>query len=242
MSKTRKTPDQDSKVEVRVSPRAFLLELEKRHGNAEAACAELHIDPKAVYGLRDRDAEFREDWERVVHSLKQETQDLFVAAYARSHKVVLACREAGIPRETVYRLRQANPNFQLDWRRIEDQWEWQLGRPGGDPDRNTDQDIEVIRHRLRGAPLDQVIELYRRVLAWPAESIPRSALRPKLGIPPTSVQKDYDEWAPRGARRGAQSAGERVEFSREYLIELVVYRYVPGSDARRAPRKTTKRT
>lgn len=215
----------------------FLQELENHRGNAKAAIAALEIPPDDVFRYRESNAEFRDQWDRIVFSFTDDAQSLFLSAYERSHKVVLAAREAGIPRETLYRMRQNDHFFRSAWMRIEDRWGSLLGRPGGDPDRHRDADVEVIRHRLRGKLRDQVIDLYRRALAWPSESIPRSSLKPGLGLPPTSVQKDYDEWVPQGGRRGGQAAGERVEFSREFVIEMLVYRYVPGSDARKALRK-----
>ena len=213
------------------------MELEDHRGDAKAAIAALSIPPDDVLRHRESNAEFRDEWDLIVHSFTDAARARFLSAYERSHKVVLAAREAGIPRETLYRMRQKDPLFQMDWRRIEDRWGLLLGRPGGDPDRQRDSDVEVIRHRLRGKLRDQVLDLYRRALGWACEAVPRCSLRPGLWLPPTSVQKDYDEWVPQGGRRGGQAAGERVEFSREFVIEMLVYRYVPGSDARKARRK-----
>ncbi len=221
---------------VPVGPHAFLQVLEHHRGDHEAALRAIGVDPQPVYEHRDADAQFREQWERIVHSFTDEAQESFLRAYQRTHKVVLACREAGIPRETLYRMRQADSFFQDEWRKIEDAWEKKLGQPGGHPDRNTDADIEVIRYRLPGKVLPQVIDIYRKVLSWKDENIPRSVLNAKLGIPPTSIQKDYDVRAPRAGRKGAQSKGERVEFSREYVIEFVVYRHSPNK-AKRVSRK-----
>lgn len=235
-----KTPD-DATTTLPVTPPSFLSELEKQRGDEAATFQALQVNPAEVRAHRKRDLGFRDEWDGIVNSFKPATQKRFIDAYARTHKTVLAAREAGIPRETLYRMRHQDYTFQIGWRHVEDEWERRLGRPGGSADRDTDADMEIIHRRHKGIALEDVTDIYWKLVGLRDERLPPSTLR-SVGLPPTSVQSDHDEWMPEDAKRGGHGKAEPVTYSRAYLIDLVVYRYCPRPLRKVSGRRSTTRS
>lgn len=97
-----------------------------------------------------------------------------------------------------------------------------------------DSRIEIVEGRIRNsARVRVVLAALSNLDRYPSDNIPRTELEDKIGIPPTSVDRDFnaghgDQPDKIQTKLGAGS----VAYKKEYLVRFVLHRWSPreGSD------------